>query len=78
MGLAVYNSIILDLNFPPCCFKKLLASPVSMAEISHDKDEVPTTGRLPSTQMGATKFSLDDLAIVMPVCVTNYKTIAVM
>ena len=26
MGLAVYNSIILDLNFPLCCFKKLLSA----------------------------------------------------
>ena len=24
MGLAVYNSIILDIHFPLCCYKKLL------------------------------------------------------
>ena len=26
MGLAVYNSTILDIHFPPCCYKKLLFS----------------------------------------------------
>lgn len=26
MGLAIYNSTILDIRFPPCCYKKLLFS----------------------------------------------------
>ena len=28
MGLAVYNSIILDLHFPSICYRKLLTPPV--------------------------------------------------
>ena len=28
MGLAVYNSIILDIRFPPVCYKKLLSPAV--------------------------------------------------
>lgn len=28
MGLAVYNSIILDLHFPSICYRKLLSPPV--------------------------------------------------
>lgn len=28
MGLAVYNSVILDIRFPLCCYKKLLSPPV--------------------------------------------------
>ena len=28
MGLAVYNSIILDLHFPAICYRKLLTPPV--------------------------------------------------
>nr|XP_033799293.1 probable E3 ubiquitin-protein ligase HECTD2 isoform X2 [Geotrypetes seraphini] len=28
MGLALYNSITLDIRFPPCCYKKLLSPPM--------------------------------------------------
>ena len=34
MGLAVYNSIILDLHFPSICYRKLLTPPVVPQEVS--------------------------------------------
>ncbi|XP_035713374.1 probable E3 ubiquitin-protein ligase HECTD2 isoform X1 [Folsomia candida] len=53
MGLAVYNSIILDLHFPSICYRKLLSPPV-----------VPP---LDSAAVGVTKDpSIDDLAEIMP------------
>lgn len=33
MGLAVYNSIILDLHFPSICYRKLLTPPVVPQEV---------------------------------------------
>jgi hypothetical protein len=33
MGLAVYNSIILDLHFPAICYRKLLTPPVVPPEV---------------------------------------------
>ena len=33
MGLAVYNSIILDLHFPGICYRKLLTPPVVPQEV---------------------------------------------
>eukprot|EP00127_Corallochytrium_limacisporum_P000260 Clim_evm7s9 gene=Clim_evmTU7s9 len=42
MGLAIYNSIILDLHFPLACFKKLLDMPVSLYDL---KDCKPSLGR---------------------------------
>lgn len=55
MGLAVYNSIILDIHFPPCCYKKLL-SPAIM----------PRRG---STPVGVLPdLGLHDLIQAMPVC----------
>ena len=33
MGLAVYNSIILDLHFPSICYRKLLTPPVVPPEV---------------------------------------------
>jgi hypothetical protein len=34
MGLAVYNSIILDLHFPAICYRKLLTPPVVPPEVA--------------------------------------------
>jgi len=53
MGLAVYNSIILDLHFPTACYKKLLCPPV----VPRDLD---------STSVGISQFTLEDFAQVMP------------
>jgi len=55
MGLAVYNSIILDIHFPPCCYKKLL-SPAIMPR----RGSTPV-GMLPD-------LGLHDLIQAMPVC----------
>ncbi|XP_067908690.1 probable E3 ubiquitin-protein ligase HECTD2 isoform X4 [Heterodontus francisci] len=52
MGLAVYNSITLDVRFPPCCYKKLLSPPV-----------VPCNQ---NATVGVTMFTLDDLRQLMP------------
>ncbi|XP_031557085.1 probable E3 ubiquitin-protein ligase HECTD2 [Actinia tenebrosa] len=53
MGLAVYNSIILDIRFPSCVYKKLLSPAV-----------VPYQN--PKATVGVAKLELDDLAEVMP------------
>lgn len=55
MGLAVYNSIILDLNFPTACYKKLLSPPVVPANVD-------------TTNVGNCELTLDDLSEIMPVC----------
>ena len=55
MGLAVYNSIILDLHFPTACYKKLLSPPVVPQDVKS------------STLMGTADVTLDDFAEVMPV-----------
>uniref|UniRef100_A0A8C3S063 Probable E3 ubiquitin-protein ligase HECTD2 n=1 Tax=Chelydra serpentina TaxID=8475 RepID=A0A8C3S063_CHESE len=52
MGLAVYNSITLDIRFPPCCYKKLLSPPI-----------VPCDQNTP---VGISDVSLDDLCHIMP------------
>ncbi|XP_069974942.1 probable E3 ubiquitin-protein ligase HECTD2 [Penaeus vannamei] len=53
MGLAVYNSIILDIRFPSICFRKLLSPPV-----------VPAYEHM---AVGIAKEpSLDDLSEIMP------------
>nr|XP_060624725.1 probable E3 ubiquitin-protein ligase HECTD2 [Anolis sagrei ordinatus] len=52
MGLAVYNSITLDIRFPPCCYKKLLSPPI-----------VPSDQ---STPVGISSVTIDDLCQVMP------------
>ncbi|XP_053548302.1 probable E3 ubiquitin-protein ligase HECTD2 [Bombina bombina] len=52
MGLAVYNSITLDIRFPPCCYKKLLSPPV-----------VPCDQNIP---VGIGSVTLDDLYQIMP------------
>ncbi|XP_064630554.1 probable E3 ubiquitin-protein ligase HECTD2 isoform X2 [Lineus longissimus] len=53
MGLAVYNSIILDIHFPACCYKKLLSPAV-----------VPYNN--PRATVGVTNVTLDDLEEVLP------------
>lgn len=57
MGLAVYNSVILDLRFPPICYRKLL----SPAVVPFDN---------PQTAVGITTVSLEDFKQVMPVRTT--------
>nr|XP_009933995.1 PREDICTED: probable E3 ubiquitin-protein ligase HECTD2 [Opisthocomus hoazin] len=52
MGLAVYNSITLDIRFPPCCYKKLLSPPI-----------VPCDH---NTLVGICDVTLDDLFQIMP------------
>ena len=52
MGLAVYNSTILDIRFPLCCYKKLL----SPAVVPADRNGT----------VGVTKLDLNDLKEVMP------------
>ena len=54
MGLAVYNSIILDIRFPPCCYKKLLSPAVVPF---HD----------PQATVGIAPLGLQDLMETMPV-----------
>ena len=54
MGLAVYNSINLDLHFPACCYKKLLSPAV-----------VPFNN--PRATVGVAPITLDDLKIIQPV-----------
>nr|XP_006117511.1 probable E3 ubiquitin-protein ligase HECTD2 isoform X2 [Pelodiscus sinensis] len=52
MGLAVYNSITLDIRFPPCCYKKLLSPPI-----------VPCDQNTP---VGNSNVTLEDLCQIMP------------
>ncbi|XP_030309383.1 probable E3 ubiquitin-protein ligase HECTD2 isoform X2 [Calypte anna] len=52
MGLAVYNSITLDIRFPLCCYKKLLSPPI-----------VPCNH---NTLVGICDVTLDDLFQIMP------------
>ncbi|XP_015194984.1 probable E3 ubiquitin-protein ligase HECTD2 [Lepisosteus oculatus] len=52
MGLAVYNSITLDIKFPPCCYKKLLSPPI-----------VPCDQNTP---VGIAALTLNDLQQIMP------------
>ena len=54
MGLAVYNSITLDVRFPPICFRKLLSPAV-----------VPYN--LPKATVGICKVSVRDFTLTMPV-----------
>lgn len=54
MGLAVYNSIILDIRFPPCCYKKLLSPAV-----------VPYNN--PRAVVGVTPLTITNLKQVQPV-----------
>ncbi|GMG10514.1 unnamed protein product [Aspergillus oryzae] len=54
LGLAIYNSTILDINLPPFAFKKLLAAAPQ------------TTGPQPATTRSTYKCNLDDLAEYRP------------
>ena len=56
MGLAVYNSIILDIHFPPVCYRKLLSPAV-----------VPYNN--PRATVGVTPVTLRDLEQTLPVCI---------
>ena len=42
MGLAVYNGVLLDVNFPPVLYRKLLGRPLSLADLA---DLSPETRR---------------------------------
>ncbi|KAL7990468.1 hypothetical protein Chor_013898, partial [Crotalus horridus] len=53
MGLAVYNSITLDIRFPLCCYKKLLSPPIVPYDLN--------------TPVGIGNVTIDDLCQVMPV-----------
>lgn len=55
MGLAVYNSITLDIRFPPCCYKKLLSPPI-----------IPSDQNIP---VGICSVTTDDLCQIMPVSI---------
>lgn len=54
MGLAVYNSITLDIRFPPCVYKKLLTPPIVPCDLD--------------APVGMASLTLDDLQQIMPVC----------
>lgn len=54
MGLAVYNSINLDIRLPLCCYKKLLSPAVVPFENPH-------------APVGMAQLGLDDLNDVNPV-----------
>lgn len=54
LGLAIYNSTILDVAFPPFLFRKMLAS------------SPPTTDKLTSTPKISYQYSLEDLAELKP------------
>ena len=54
MGLAVYNSIILDIRFPACCYKKLLSPAV-----------VPYNN--PRATVGVAAATIEDLEDTFPV-----------
>ncbi|KAL5021403.1 hypothetical protein ScPMuIL_000558 [Solemya velum] len=56
MGLAVYNSIILDIHFPLLCYKKLLSPAV-----------VPYNN--PRAVVGVLPLKLDDLKTIQPVTI---------
>ncbi|EHY53349.1 putative E3 ubiquitin-protein ligase [Exophiala dermatitidis] len=61
LGLAIYNSTILDVAFPPFVFKKLLAS-------------APSTGdKLTSTPKVGHGFTLEDLAEFRPALARGFK-----
>ncbi|XP_028825810.1 probable E3 ubiquitin-protein ligase HECTD2 [Denticeps clupeoides] len=52
MGLAVYNSITLDIRFPPAVYKKLLTPPIGPCD--------------PDTPVGMAALTLEDLLQIMP------------
>lgn len=54
MGLAIYNSTILDVALPPFAFRKLLASAPSLA------------GTIPQQHKPVMRYTLDDLSEYRP------------
>ena len=62
MGLAVYNSITLDIRFPPCCYKKLLSPPI-----------VPNDQSMP---VGICSVTTDDLCQIMPVSIKSFSILS--
>lgn len=62
MGLAVYNSITLDIRFPPCCYKKLLSPPI-----------VPSDQNTP---VGICSVTTDDLCQIMPVSIQLFSILS--
>ena len=64
MGLAVYNNIILDLHFPPCCYKKLLTPPINPLRLAVSSGSDITDG----FEVGIFEPSVGDLIKAMPVC----------
>lgn len=62
MGLAVYNSTILDIRLPLCCYKKLLNPAVLPVDTN--------------AAVGVTKLGLSDLEEVMPVSGVGGKELA--
>lgn len=73
MGLAIYNSTILDIRFPPYCYKKLLFSPNNRSTAANSGSlrktiEVCGEEMLPSSS--SLGLTLHDLSEVMPVSET--------
>ncbi|VDI02211.1 E3 ubiquitin-protein ligase HECTD2 [Mytilus galloprovincialis] len=64
MGLAVYNSIILDIRFPACCYKKLLSPAV-----------VPYNN--PRAVVGVTPLTVNDLKTVQPEVASGLKDLLI-
>ena len=62
MGLAVYNSINLDIRLPLCCYKKLLSPAVVPFENPH-------------APVGMAQLGLDDLNDVNPVSVKDFHAV---
>jgi E3 ubiquitin-protein ligase HECTD2 len=62
MGLAVYNSTILDIHLPPCCYKKLLSPPTP-----------PNRSKI--GPVGVAEFGLHDLEQVMPTLSSNLRSL---
>lgn len=79
MGLAVYNSIALDIHFPLCCYRlapPTLTSPFSLTLVAFPNELLrlcrklltpPTAPCDQNAVVGVATASLDDLQQIMPV-----------
>ena len=71
MGLAIYNSTILDIRFPPCCYKKLLlSSPGNKSTLANGESHskmAEDDSREMSPSNRAMELTLHDLTEIMPV-----------
>jgi hypothetical protein len=74
MGLAIYNSTILDIRFPPCCYKKLLFSSCctdnKLATANRGSKRLKACGEdalSSSDDNSLHELTLHDLTEVMPV-----------